>query len=425
MGATGSCGGGGVSSALRGRTSPLCYQSVVETSITPQQGTRAHTGSPVKMTAAATTAALVMSTRPARAASSTLDAERPLSSSQLWEKASGIASGEPTPHRICTVTTEGGGCSSGYIGDGSGEGGVGLKPSPSSPLLNNAGGYRREILKPSPAKENVGVTLDNGGGSEGGGREHESDGSVGGGRGDQRVAEALPPGGSSGSPSNLCKSMKRPLGGGLRASSSWDGGCASSAPSCGGGGFSAQPACRSCGGDGGNGSSSYGCGVSNGGGEFGEGFEVREACSCKLTRASVSSSALLSSRLSPLPFARGISLDSMGSMSAGGGYDTAVAVAAATAAARRHSLGEGDMFSDQMLSEELELSSSPSTGPQLNDTGRSESSSNMGGGGGGGGVEGLDMLIPGDLQNIEDCMRTLQASPTVRAFACNRSHTLL
>lgn len=301
---------------------------------------RAHTTSPVKAMATA-----VASTRPSRA--STLVGERPSSPPQLWEKAASVmTSGEPL-HRPYPVPTQRGG-------------GLGPKPSSPSPSPLMVGGCRRDVLKPAAAKRNIGVSLESGGG---------------GGGGDKLAAEALPPGRDG----NSCKSMKRPLGGGLRASSSWDGGCASSAPPGSGGGFSATPACRACGG--GN------------SGEFGDSCEGREACSCKGVRPSSTTC------LSPLPFGRGIS-----SESGGAGQET-----------RRHLLGDDDMFSDHILSHALSLSTCPAVGPQIAASGRSGSGSAAGAGGAGvgGDVEGLEIMMPGDMHDIEDCMRTLQASPTV------------
>ena len=245
-----------------------------------------------------------------------------------------------------------------------------------SPPLTMVGHHHhcRDILKPSPAKQNVGVVgvggLEYGGAGESG------------------------KGGS-------CKGLKRPLGGGgLRASASWDGGSASSAPPGSGGGFSAPPAvCTSCevrepcsgGGCGGGGGG-------GGGGGDGKGATLRPPPSTAC--------------LSPLPFARSISAES-----SGGGGPTGNDL-------RRHLLGDVDGFSsDTPLSYPFgSLQSSPSLGPQLAVGVRSTSGGGGGSSAGGGGVgaagHGVDdelaMLMGNDnMHDIQDCMRTLQASPAV------------
>ncbi|CBN78815.1 expressed unknown protein [Ectocarpus siliculosus] len=91
---------------------------------------------------------------------------------------------------------------------------------------------------------------------------------------------------------------------------------------------------------------------------------------------------------------------------------------------RRNLLGEGDGFTDGGYSFSS-LQSTSSTGTHPAGIGRSASGggSSAGGGGGGGGgggsgggsrgVDELEMLIGNDnMHDIQDCMRTLQASPT-------------
>eukprot|EP00752_Nemacystus_decipiens_P012045 g10679.t1 len=256
-------------------------------------------------------------------------------------------------------------------------------PRPSSSLsasspLTMVGHHHhcRDILKPSPAKQNVGVGVEGGVGARGAGK-----------------------GGVDGdSPGSSCKGMKRPLGGGLRASASWDGGSASNAPPGSGGGFSAPPAvCASC--------------------------ESRDPCSCSgggdgrgapLRPPPPPAPSTTTTCLSPLPFARSTSTESSG-VGAGVGNEL-----------RRNLLGE-DSFSDNPLSYSFSSThSSPGVGPQLSGVGRSVGgggSAGVGGGGGGAGAAGaggghgdvdeLAMLMGNDnMHDIQDCMRTLQASPT-------------
>lgn len=306
---------------------------------------RAHTTSPKKVTVEAEGC-----TKHGRAVAQVAEL-CPLSPPQLLEKASPMMTGgDQSLPRPCPVPT--------YAGGGSA---LGMTP----PL--GMAGYRRDVLKPSRLKQNAGIPQEAGTCSDSGG----------------------------GGPGNPHRSMKRPLGGGLRASGSWDGGCASSAPPGRGGGLTALPACRFCGSGGGGNTE-----------ESPDGGEGREACSCKGGRSTSTTARCLS----PLPFARSFSVDSIGT-----GHD-----------GRR----EGDMFSDHMLSE-FGLSASPSLDPQL-------ASHNVDGsvgviegegvdhgveeGGGGGGEardeeeEELRMLMPSDMHDIEDCMRTLQGTPTVRSL---------
>ena len=295
--------------------------------------------------AAAVTPTSAASTRPGRA--STVGADRPRSPPLLSEKPA--LSGEHQHPRPSSSM------------------------SASSPLTMVGHQHHcRDILKPSPAKQNVGGGVEGGIGARGAGK----------GRVD------------SDSPGSSCKGMKRPLGGGLRASTSWDGGSASNAPPGSGGGFSAPPAvCASC--------------------------EGREPCSC--SGGGDSRGAALrppppstTTCLSPLPFARSISTESSG-VGAGVGAEL-----------RRNLLGE-DGFSDNPLSYSFSSTqSSPGVGPQLAGVGRSVSGGGSAGGGGGGGagagggggghgeVDELAMLMGNDnMHDIQDCMRTLQASPTV------------
>eukprot|EP00903_Cladosiphon_okamuranus_P007699 g7461.t1 len=306
---------------------------------------------------AAVTPTSAASTRPCRA--NTVGADRPRSPPLLSEKPAAVSAGHqhPRPSSSLSVTS----------------------------LLTMVGHHHhcRDILKPSPAKQNVGVGAEGGPGGRGAGK--------GGADGDN-------------SPGSSCKGMKRPLGGGLRASASWDGGGASNAPPGSGGGFSAPPAvCASCEGD-------------------------REPCSCsrggdsRVVALQPPPPSTTSGCLSPLPFARSTSAELSG-VGAGVGNEL-----------RRNLLGE-DGFSDNPLSYSFNsVQSSPNVGPQLAEVGRSGSGGGSAGGGGGGGagvgsgngghgeVDELAMLMGNDnMHDIQDCMRTLQASPA-HGSSANHHH---
>lgn len=204
-------------------------------------------------------------------------------------------------------------------------------------------------------------------------------------------ADADSPGGSR-------RGMKRPLVGGVRASNSWDGGCASNAPPGSGGGLSAAPACRACVGDGGESGvcpgDVGGLGGGSGAGEIDQGDGSCGPWQCKNSRPS--------STFSPLSFGRTSSME--------GGTE-----------GRRQSLPEDVLFPDHIISQTLNLPYSPAVG--LSSSGGTNGNSGGGGGSSTGvdggsttGVEGLDLLLGGEMreiQDIRDCMRTLQASPTV------------
>lgn len=235
----------------------------------------------------------------------------------------------------------------------------------------------RDILKPSPAKQNVGV---GGGGLE----DDVGAAGMGGGGGDGDVDS---PG------NNSCKGMKQTLGGGgLRAPAIWDGGSASSGQPGSGGGLSAPSAvCASC--------------------------EGREPCSgdCDGKGGALRPSSM-SACLSPLPFARSISTDSSG---AGGGTGNHAG---------------RSLFADNPLPYPTNglQQSSLGVGPPLAEGGRSLSVGGGGGGGGGHGeVEDFAMLMDNDdnTNDIHACMRTLQASPAVsfgrRWQAHHTSHVTL
>lgn len=299
---------------------------------------------------AAVTPTSAASTRPGRA--STVGADRPRSPPLLSEKPAAMSGEHQHPRP-----------------------GSSLSATPPLTMVRHHH-HCRDILKPSPAKQNVGVGVEGGTGGRGAGK--------GGVDGDN-------------SPGSSCKGMKRPLGGGLRACASWDGGSASNAPPGSGGGFSAPLAvCASC-----EGGREPSC---SGGGDSG-GAALRPPPTSTTTAC-----------LSPLPFARSISTESSG---AGAGVGNEL---------RRNLLGE-DGFSDNPLSYSFSsVQSSPSVRPQLAGVGRSGSGGGSADGGGGGGagaggdggghgeVDELAMLMGNDnMHDIQDCMRTLQASPTVSA----------
>ncbi|CAM9883875.1 unnamed protein product [Laminaria digitata] len=378
-------GHGGAHLMLQARETALAMGRARTTSPAAMLATAA-SAAPTAPTATPATAAAAIATASAPAAIAFVGAkmtpttERPPSPPpRLWEKPSAMANGDP-PHRP-TVAAPPPPPPQGGAG--------GAAPKAAMPLPLTGAGCRRDILKPFPAKHNIGFDVEKGTSGVGGGG--------------QRAADTLPLGGGGGggggsdggSPNHAFKSMKRPLSGGMRPSSSWDGTCASNATLGGGrGNFSAPSACRSCGG--GKGS------------ELGDCWEGKEACSCRGVRLSTATCP------SPLPFARSISAES----SSGLGVDE-----------RRNSVGDSEAFHDTLFAHGLGLPSSPSAEPQGNGGG--------GGGGGGGGIrrgvsagsgvgslepigggghaedgDELDMLMPDDMHDIQDCMRTLQGSPT-------------
>lgn len=359
---------------------------------------RAHTTSPPKADAVETIAP-PNSNRPVRSMNCLISPSPKLrenvpsttTNGDLLSRLSSFAGPEP----------RGGG---GLVGEGGS--GAGTSASALSATSSMLAGHRRDVLKPSP-QQNAGIkcSLDGTRGPSskgakegyasaataigGGGLERDDDGGIRGGWGckEPKGAELSKFSTEDESPGGSRRSMKRPLGGGLRASSSWDGGSASNAPPGTGGGFSAAPACRSCSGAGGGGRGNF---ADNG---QGEDDPQEEACSCKGLRTSLC--------LSPLPFFRTNSLEISGQD------------------ARRHGVGDDELF---LLSHAFGPPISPSAGPH-------DSRGGDGGGGdavgtdvgGGSGTDGFEMLVPSEgIQGVADddiphCMQTLLGSPPVRA----------
>ena len=219
----------------------------------------------------------------------------------------------------------------------------GLGPKLFSPSPLRVDNCRWNVLKPSHAQEESAGNVSNGG---------------------------------SDCPEMSCESVEPPLGGDLKASITWDGGCASRAPPGCGVGFSTLPALCGSGGNSGCGSGSVGTE-----GHLGDADDGSKNCSCNgVLTPSITC-------LSPLIIARGTSTESTG-----GGSDQRLSA-------------DFDVFGDNMLSHAL-LSSPPLE--LVEDSSRKD---DRGGGRAAGEVEGLEFVIP-DM-NIEKCMATLQATPTV------------